>query len=158
PAGSNPEKSHMSRKIIMTAATAALLLVDAGAMAQAQVTAAAPDLVPVASRILQGTVSVRNVRSADAGAFVVTVQCQKQGRGRFAEHRGMKKYPDPAYPNRLVVKVSGLQKGKVFNHALPFWNDLDWAPGNYNFIIEVDPAKKVGETNEGNNIAGTVLN
>jgi hypothetical protein len=147
----------MSRIITMTAAAAAFLLVGIGASAQAQVTAVAPDLVPIPSRILNGTVSVRNVGGANAGVFIVTVQCQKQGGGSCADHRSLNKYADPAYPNRLVIKVSGLQKGKVFNHALPFWDELVWAPGNYNFVLEVDPAKKVGETNEGNNIAGAVL-
>ena len=147
----------MSRIIAMTAAAAALLFIDIGATARAQVTAGAPDLVPVPSKILQGTVSVKNVGSADAGTFVVTVQCQKQGGGGCAEHPGFNKYEDPAYPNRLVVKVSGLKKGKTFNHKLPFWKDLVWAPGNYNFLVEADPGKKVGETNEGNNIAGAVL-
>jgi hypothetical protein len=147
----------MSRIVTITAATAVLLFIDLGATAQAQVTAGAPDLVPVPSKILQGTVSVKNVGSADAGAFVVTVQCQKQGGGGCAEHPGFNKYEDPAYPNRLVVKVSGLKKGKTFNHKLPFWKDLVWAPGNYNFLVEADPGKKVGETNEGNNIAGAVL-
>jgi hypothetical protein len=140
---------------MFAAALAAVFAVDAGA--QAQITAAAPDLVPIPSRILQGTVSVRNAGSADAAAFVVTVQCQKQGGGSCAEHPGMNKYTDPAFPNRIVVKVSGLAKGKVFNHKLPFWNDLVWPPGNYNFIVEADAGKKVGETNEGNNIAGAVL-
>ena len=147
----------MSKMINVTAAVAAIFLMDAGLSAEAQVTAAAPDLVPIPSRILNGTVSVRNVGSANAGAFVVTVQCQKQGGGGCAEHRGFNKYEDPAYPNRLVIKVSGLQKGKVFNHALPFWNDLDWPPGNYNFLVEADAGKKVAETNEGNNISGAVL-
>ena len=147
----------MSRIIAMTAAAAALLFIDIGAAAQAQVTAAAPDLVPNPSRILKGTVSVRNTGGADAGAFVVTVQCQKQGDGGCAEHPGLAKYEDPAYPNRLVVKVSGLKKGKTFNHKLPFWKDLEWAPGNYNFLVEADPGKKVSEINEGNNIAGAVL-
>jgi hypothetical protein len=147
----------MSKIITLTAAVAALFLMDAGLSAQAQITAAAPDLVPIPSRILNGTVSVRNVGSANAGAFVVTVQCQKQGGGGCAEHRGFAKYLDPAFPNRLVVKVSGLEKGKVFNHALPFWNDLDWTPGNFNFVLEADAGKKVAETNEGNNISGAVL-
>ena len=147
----------MSKMINIAAALSAVFLVDAGLSAHAQVTAAAPDLVPVPSRILNGTVSVRNVGSANAGAFVVTVQCQKQGGGGCAEHAGLNKYTDPAYPNRLVIKVSGLEKGKVFNHALPFWGELEWAPGNYNFVLEADAGKKIGETNEGNNIAGAVL-
>jgi hypothetical protein len=121
------------------------------------VTGAAPDLVPIPERMKNGTVSARNLGSADAGAFVITVQCQKQGGGGCAEAPGMARYEDPKYPNRAVVKVNGLQKGKVFNHKLSFWAALVWAPGNYNFLVEVDPGKVVAETNEGNNIKGTVF-
>ena len=120
-------------------------------------TGAAPDLVPIPERMKNGTLSARNVGSADAGAFVITVQCQKQGGGSCAEAPGMARYEDPKYPNRAVVKVNGLQKGKVFNHKLSFWGALVWAPGNYNFLVEVDPGKTVAETNEGNNIMGTVF-
>ena len=127
------------------------------AAASRTLTAAAPDLVPIPERIKNGTVSARNVGSADAGAFVITVQCQKQGGGSCAEAPGIARYEDPKYPNRLVVKVSGLQKGKVFNHKISFWDALVWAPGNYNFLVEVDPGKAVAETNEGNNIMGTVF-
>jgi len=149
----------MSNATRMYGVLAAIMFSTIGTHApvQAQMTAAAADLVPIPSRILNGTVSVRNIGSADAGAFVITVQCQKQGKGSCADHRSLNKYADPAYPNRLVVKVSGLKKGKVYNHALPFWDELDWQPGNYNFVLEADPGKKVPETNEGNNIAGTVL-
>ena len=144
------------------AIAAACLGLATGAPAFAQApgkkTAPAPDLVPIPSRILVGTVSVQNKGSADAGPFVVTVQCQKQGQqGGCAEHPDMAAYADPMYPNRLVVKVASLQKGHVFNHALPFWNKLVWPKGNYNFLVEADPGKVVGETNEGNNIAGAVL-
>ena len=136
---------------------ATVLLIGPTTDTFAQVTARAPDLVPIASRILQGTISVRNAGSADAGPFVVTAQCQKQGGGGCAEHPGMATYNDPMYPNRLVVKVPGLKKGEVFNHALPFWKNLVWLPGNYNFLIEADAGKAVAETNEGNNIPGAVL-
>ena len=122
-----------------------------------KLTAAAPDLVPVPERMKNGTVSARNVGSADAGAFIITVQCQKQGGGGCAEAPGMARYEDPKYPNRLVVKVTGLAKGKVFNHKVSFWDALVWAPGSYNFLVEVDPGKTVAETNEGNNIKGTVF-
>ena len=149
------------RHIIQTALGIAVVLAASNVTTDAQVVGAAPDLVPVASRILQGTVSVRNVGSANAGAFVVTAQCQKQGAagggGECADHPGFKAYANPAYPNRVVVNVPSLQKGKVFNHKLPFWNELDWDPGNYNFVLEADAGKSVAETNEGNNFGGAVL-
>jgi hypothetical protein len=151
-------------RILASAFAALVLFPAADSAAQGQGpgrrTAPAPDLVPIPSRILQGTVSVRNAGSADAGPFVVTVQCQKQGvrtGGGCAEHPDLAAYANPAYPNRLVVNVPGLERGKVFNHALPFWNALVWAPGNYNFLVEADAGKTVAETNEGNNISGAVL-
>lgn len=125
--------------------------------ATAQIVGFGADLVPIPNRILQGTVSVRNAGTADAGPFVVTAQCQKQGGGGCAEHPGMAAYTDPMYPGRVVVKVPSLKKGQVFNHALPFWKNLVWRPGNYNFVIEADAGKSVAETNEGNNIGGAVL-
>ncbi len=149
------------RHIVQTALGIAIAVAASNLTADAQVVGASPDLVPVPNRILQGTVSVRNVGSANAGAFVVTAQCQKQGAGpgagKCADHPGLKAYANPAYPNRLVVNVPSLQKGNVFNHKLPFWNDLDWDPGNYNFVLEADAGKTVAETNEGNNFGGAVL-
>lgn len=130
--------------------------VSSASAASKTLTAAAPDLVPIPERMKNGTVSARNTGSADAGAFIVTVQCQKQGGGGCAEAPGMARYEDPKYPNRLVIVVNGLQKGKVFNHKIAFWDALVWAPGNYNFLVEVDAGKSVAETNEGNNIKGIV--
>lgn len=152
----------MMRVMIHGIAATALLSVAGMAppavAASKSLTAAAPDLVPVAERMKQGTVSARNVGSANAGAFVITVQCQKQGGGSCAEPspRAVAPYENPAYPNRLVVTVTGLGKGKVFNHKIAFWDALVWLPGNYNFIVHVDPGAAVAETNEGNNIHGTV--
>ena len=149
---------HILSAAIAAAGVVVIVLMTAlSDRADAQLTAKAPDLVPVASRILNGTVSARNTGSANAGAFVITVQCQKQGRGSCAEHRGFAAYENPGYPNRLVISVPGLGQGQVFNHALPFWNQLAWQPGNYNFVIEVDAGKMIGETNEGNNFGGAVL-
>lgn len=120
-------------------------------------TAASPDLVPIASRILHGTASVRNVGSAASGPFLLTVQCQKQGGGGCAEHPGVARYVNPAYPDRAVIQVPGLAAGHVFNHKFPFWEELVWPAGNYNFVLEADAGKNIGETNEGNNFGGAVL-
>jgi hypothetical protein len=149
-------------RMMMYGLAATALLSSAGltppAMAASKtLTAAAPDLVPIPERMKNGTVSARNVGSAGAGAFVITVQCQKQGGGSCAEAPGMARYEDLKYPNRLVVHVTGLAKGKVFNHKVAFWEALVWAPGNYKFLVEVDPGKAIAETNEGNNIKGTVF-
>jgi hypothetical protein len=150
----------MMRMTIVAFSTVALvssLSVGSAVAASNQLTAKAPDLVPVAERMKHGTVSVRNVGSANAGSFVVTVQCQKQGGGGCAEPspRAVAPYENPAYPNRLVVVVPGLAQGKVFNHKIAFWDTLVWPAGTFNFLVHVDPGATVAETNEGNNIYGT---
>jgi hypothetical protein len=155
--------SNNTGRMVIGAAAALTLMAGLGAPANAQGrgpgdrTSPAADLVPLPDRMLQGTVSVRNTGAADAGPFVITVQCQKQGGGGCAEHPGMAAYANPAYPNRLVVNVASLKKGAVYNHALPFWKEMKWQPGNYNFLVQADAGLVVAETNEGNNIAGAVL-
>lgn len=144
-------------KAVQVGALCLALAVSGQALAQSTLSARAPDLVPVASRILNGVASVRNSGAAPAGAFVLTVQCQKQGGGGCAESRGLAAYEDPMYPNRLTIQVPGLAAGAVFNHALPFWSSLQWQPGSYNFLLEADAGKNVAETNEGNNFGGAVL-
>jgi hypothetical protein len=117
-----------------------------------------PDLIPIPSRLVSsGVVSVRNAGAGPASAFIVTVQCQKQGGGGCADHPAMRKYTNPQYPGRLVLMAPALPAGHVYNFTLPFWDDLVWAPGNYNFLIEADPAKTVSESDEGNNIYGAVF-
>lgn len=143
-------------RIIATTATLASLAAGPALAADA-IVAAAPDLVPVASRILNGVATVRNVGGAAAGPSILTVQCQKQGGGGCAESPAMAAYERPQYPNRLVIDVPGLAAGKIYNHTLPFWGALAWQPGSYNLLLEADVAKQVAETNEGNNFGGAVL-
>lgn len=112
----------------------------------------AADLVPIASRMAKGGVSVRNAGSSGAGPSVVTVVCQKVGGGSCAESPAMKRYENAAYPNALVVNVPALAAGKVHTHNLPFWNSLKWLPGTYQFTVTADAGKQVAETNEGNNV------
>ena len=135
--------------------SASLPLADA---AELGVVAKSPDLVPNAQRMKNGTVSVRNKGTADAGPFVITVECNVQGgTGGCAEAPGMAKYEDAAYPNKVVVKVNSLAAGKTFNHKLSFWKDLDWSTGNYQFDVVADAASDVAETNEGNNSDSYVM-
>jgi len=120
-----------------------------------------PNLVPTASRMKHGTVSVRNVGSAAAGPFKVTVECNVVGRrGGCADppRRAVAPYEDPAFPNKLTVAVPGLAKGVVFNHKIAFWDALVWASGDYEFTVVADAGSTVGETNEGDNTGTTVMN
>jgi hypothetical protein len=138
---------------LVVAGLLVLAFAPVGVVAQpGGVVSKSPDLVPNASRMKTGTVSVRNVGTADAGAFVVTVVCNVQGRkGGCAESPGMAKYEDGTYPNAVVVNVPSLKAGKTFNHKLTFWNGLDWAAGQYQFDVMADAGTDVAETNEGNN-------
>lgn len=119
-----------------------------------------PNLVPIASRMLKGTVSVRNLGSAAAGPFKVTVECNAVGRrGGCAEppKRAAAPYEDPAFPNKLTVAVPGLAVGHVFNHKIAFWDALVWPSGSYEFTVVADAGAVVGETNEGDNTGTAVL-
>ncbi len=124
------------------------------------IVAKAPNLVPIASRMTKGTISVRNTGSAAAGPFKVTVECRNLAGGGCVEPpRGAAAaYEDPAFPNKLTVTAPGLATGHVFNHKISFWDGLAWPPGNYEFTVIADAGGAVGETNEGDNSGGTVMN
>jgi hypothetical protein len=143
------------------AVIACIALVAGPHMAPARdLVAKAPNLVPIASRMKHGTVSVRNIGPAASGPFKVTVECNAVGRrGGCADppRRAVQPYEDPAFPNKLTVTVPGLAKGAVYNHKVSFWDSLTWAPGKYKFTVVVDAGKTVGETNEGDNIGTTVM-
>jgi hypothetical protein len=124
------------------------------------ITAKAPNLVPIASRMLKGTVSVRNTGSANAGPFKVTVECNVVGRrGGCAEppKGAVAAYEVPAFPNKLTVSVASLAPGSVFNHKITFWDALVWPSGNYEFTVIADAGAAVAETNEADNSGGTVM-
>ena len=122
-------------------------------------TARAPDLVPIPSRIEHGVVSVRNVGSAASAPSIVTVNCHQPGQaGGCADipERYLRAYTDPGYPNMLVVHVPAIQPGHVYNHTLAFWNALSWASGSYQFDFNVDASNTNAETNEANNTGSHV--
>ena len=120
-----------------------------------RLTVAGPDLVPIASRIEHGAVSVRNTGPAASGPSLVRLTCSRVGGGSCAEEvPGMRAYIDPAYPNSAVIQIPAIEPGHVHTHYLTFWDDLVWNPGTYNLLLQVDAASVVAETNEGNNYGG----
>jgi hypothetical protein len=130
----------------------------AGALLTATAAHAAADLVPIPSRIAHGVVSVKNAGATTAGPSIVTVECnQSGGVGGCAETPAMARFSDPAYPNKLVVKVLKLAAGKVFNFNLPFWAGLVWAPNSYTFSFTADAGAAVAESNEANNAGAHVM-
>lgn len=127
----------------------------------ASVASAAPDLQPIPSRLAHGVVSVRNTGDAIAGASVVTINCHKPGmEGGCTDipPAFVAAYTNPAYPNRLVVNVPRLPARRVFNHTLPFWGAMVWAPGTYHFDYVADAGGTVAEGNEANNTGTYVKN
>jgi hypothetical protein len=150
----------------LVAATVAYLGFAAIASAQSQqtpqmqrqspgrLTARAPDLLPIPSRIEHGAVSVRNAGAAASAPSIATVNCHLPGQeGGCPEipAAALAAYTNPAYPNRLVVNIPAIPAGHVRTHYLSFWDDLDWPSGSYQFDFVVDAGGTVGETNEGNN-------
>jgi hypothetical protein len=119
------------------------------------IAANAPNLVPIASRMAKGTISVRNTGTVAAGPFKVTVACSAACAEPSAEDSAP--YEDAAFPNRLTVLVPGLLPGHVYNHKIAFWDSLVWRSGNYEFTVVVDAANAVAETNEDDNTGGTVF-
>ncbi|NOT40838.1 MAG: hypothetical protein HOP13_10120 [Alphaproteobacteria bacterium] len=117
--------------------------------------AKAPNLVPIASRMTKGTISVRNTGTVAAGPFKVTVECNTScAEPSLADAAA---YTDAAFPDRLTVSVPGLSPGHVYNHKIAFWDSLVWRSGNYEFTVVADAANTVAETNEADNSGGTVF-
>lgn len=119
-----------------------------------RLTARAPDLRPIPSRIEHGAISVNNAGSADSAASIVTVNCHLPGQeGGCPEipAAALPAYTNAAYPNRLVINMPAIEQGHTETHYLSFWDDIDWPSGSYVFEFVVDAAGTIGETNEGNN-------
>jgi hypothetical protein len=118
-------------------------------------TANAPNLVPIASRMAKGTISVRNTGTVAAGPFKVTVECKTKCADPAPAD--MAPYADAAFPDKVTVSVPGLSPGHVYNHKIAFWDSLVWQSGNYEFTVVADAASAVAETNEADNTGGTVF-
>jgi hypothetical protein len=119
--------------------------------------AAAADLVPTIDNLaVGGHVGAVNQGDMPSGPAVLTIVCSKNGGGSCAEAAGMAAYENPAYPNAVTVSLPGLAPGDSFDHALAFWNELDWDAGSYTLTVLVDAGNAVEESNERNNSAATV--
>jgi hypothetical protein len=117
-------------------------------------TARAPDLLPIPSRIEHGVVSVRNAGSAASTPSVVTVNCHLPGQDGGCPEippAFVAAYANPAYPNRLVVNAPAILPGHVYNHHLAFWGAVAWPSGSYVFDFVADAGATNAETNEANN-------
>ena len=119
------------------------------------ITGPLPDLRPLESRVLTGTVSIKNFGPGPAAASIATLVCQKVGAepgGHCPDPGPIPEFTDAAYPNAVVVHVPALAAGHVYNLKLPFWNALVWPSGSYTLTLTADAGATVAETNEGNNV------
>jgi len=144
----------MQRKLVRylaaTALTTGLTALSGAAMAEA-------DLVPeVANLAANGHIGATNQGDAASGPAVITIVCSKMGGGGCAESPGLAAYANPAYPNAVTVNLPGLEPNESFDHALAFWDELDWAAGTYTLAVVVDTGNDVDEDNEGNNSAAVM--
>ena len=114
-----------------------------------------PNLVPIASRMAKGTISVRNTGSVAAGPFKVTVECKTKCAEPSAADAAP--YIDAGFPNKITVSVAGLSPGHVYSHKIAFWDGLTWRSGTYDFTVVADAANTVEETDETDNSGGTVM-
>lgn len=120
------------------------------------------DLIPIPSRIANGVVSVRNTGTSASLPTIVTVNCHRPGQnGGCVDIPAvyLPQYTDAAYPNRLVVQVPAIQPGHVYNHNLPWADEVVWPSGQqFQFDYVVDPANTNNESNEANNSGSYVWN
>lgn len=124
-----------------------------------------PDLVPVLTNPMSGTVAVKNIGAGNAGPSKLVLTCKKvsvtaaAGGGKCADLSDKDKAPynDPAFPDAVTVKVPALAAGTSFSHTFPFWGGLVWKPGSYQITGKADAANAVAESNEANNTAVSTL-
>jgi len=135
----------MTRFMLTTAGIAL-----AGALLSSDANAAGPDLVPIFD-VNTGRVAVRNIGDAVAGPSFVTIECAPAGRNPCPEPPPVPQYENPAFPNKVTVKVPRLGKGKLFKHKLSFYGGLVFLSGSYNFTVIADDGNNVAEGNEANN-------
>lgn len=117
-------------------------------------TARAPDLLPIPSRITHGVVSIRNAGSAASAPSLATVNCHlpnQEGGCPEIPAAALPMYTNPAFPNRLVVSIPAIQPGHVYSHTLSFWSGYGPPAGTYEFEFVADASATNAETNEGNN-------
>lgn len=108
------------------------------------------DLVPIPSAMSTGVVSVRNGGTATSPWTVATVRCHKpneEGGCPELTPAQVAQYTDPAFPDRLAVRIPPISPGGTHNHQLSFWDAGAFAPGAYQFDLVVDAAAAAAETN-----------
>ncbi len=116
-----------------------------------------PDLIPVLKRPMSGIIKVKNIGSGPAGPSKLALDCRRRGYlgrgGGCPESRGLDAYNDPAFPDKVVVKVPALRAGQTYTHYLRFWRSLRWMRGQtYLFKAKADAGNVITESNETNNM------
>ncbi len=133
------------RYLAATAITTCLSVPGTAALADS-------DLVPATENLaVGGQIGAVNQGDEASGPAHITIVCSKNGGGGCAEAAGMAAYENPAYPDAVTINLPGLPPGESFDHALAFWDELDWSAGNYTLSVVVDAGNDVDEDVELNN-------
>lgn len=108
------------------------------------------DLVPFANALGSGKVSVKNIGQAESRVSWLTIQCLAKS---CPEHPGMNSYKNAKFPNTVAIKIPALKPDASYDHQLAFWNQLQFKPGQYKFLVLADAGHDIPESNEANNKA-----
>ncbi len=120
-----------------------------------------PDLVPELHTPMDGWVAVKNIGTGVAGPSVLSIKCQRVG---YAAGGGCADIPASlitppffALPGALGVRVPELYCGKEFVATMPWWGQVTWAKGTYQFTATADSTNVIAESNEGNNTTSSSM-
>jgi len=113
-----------------------------------------PDLIPVVTNVNQGSVQVRNIGNATAGASKLFVVCSVLSGGRSIPCATGLHLPNyDAAHNTLMYRIPALRPGA--RHGLRLFGPraLPRRPGIYGMKLFADGERRIAESNERNNVS-----
>ncbi|MFK7815051.1 MAG: CARDB domain-containing protein [Gammaproteobacteria bacterium] len=128
----------------------ALILLTMACVNQVIAAPAQGDLIPIAEGMKSGKVVVKNMGKAVSRVSWLTIECVAKD---CPEDASMAAYENPLFPNVAAIKVPALKPGQSYSHQLSFWQQLNFMPGKYKFVLRADAGSDIPESNETNNVA-----
>ncbi len=131
---------------------------------QAQGSLAAPDLVPVLTHPMSGTVTVRNIGVGPAPASTLTVKCYRLDLAYYGGFPRGDGCPTTSFPQEFsgggiryaLIGIPSLPPGAAHAVTLRGWPGA-WPPGSYQFRANVGYLSLPRESNDTNNIVESTL-
>jgi CARDB len=121
-----------------------------------------PDLVPALHTPMDGWVAVKNIGTGNANASRVIIRCHKEGHtgpGGGCVDVPASLITPPFFPaaDGLGMNVPALACGAEFTATMPWWANMNWPKGKYDFTATADFTFLVAESNEANNTTTSTL-